>query len=67
MWPASAVSGWYIAHPQARYFGVGPIGRDQAEDYARRKDMERRVAERWLAPNLGYDPNSARPAATRNP
>ena len=56
MWPAAAVSGWYIAHPQARYFGVGPIGRDQAEDYARRKRMERAVAERWLSPNLGYDP-----------
>ena len=56
MLPAAAVSGWYLAHPQARYFGVGQIGRDQVEDYARRKGWTRTQAERWLAPLLGYDP-----------
>jgi 5-methyltetrahydrofolate--homocysteine methyltransferase len=56
MVPTAAVSGWYIAHPQARYFGLGKIYRDQVEDYARRKDMTLREAERWLAPNLGYEP-----------
>ncbi|MEJ2059730.1 MAG: methionine synthase [Gammaproteobacteria bacterium] len=56
MWPAAAVSGWYFAHPQARYFGVGKIGRDQVEDYARRKGWDLKTAERWLAPILGYDP-----------
>jgi 5-methyltetrahydrofolate--homocysteine methyltransferase len=56
MWPAAAVSGYYIAHPEARYFGVGRIGRDQVEDYAERKGMTLADMERWLAPNLGYDP-----------
>jgi 5-methyltetrahydrofolate--homocysteine methyltransferase len=56
MLPTAAVSGWYIAHPRARYFGVGPIGRDQVEDYARRKGWTQTQAERWLAPNLGYEP-----------
>ncbi len=56
MEPAASVSGLYLAHPQARYFTVGRLGRDQVEDYARRKGMERAEAERWLAPNLGYDP-----------
>ncbi len=55
MWPASSVSGFYLAHPQAQYFAVGKIGRDQVEDYARRKGMAFDEAERWLAPNLGYD------------
>jgi 5-methyltetrahydrofolate--homocysteine methyltransferase len=55
MIPAASVSGYYFAHPQARYFGVGKIGRDQVMDYARRKGMEISVMERWLAPNLGYD------------
>ncbi|MGE0387945.1 MAG: methionine synthase, partial [Gammaproteobacteria bacterium] len=55
MWPAASVSGWYFAHPQARYFAVGKIDADQARDYARRKGMDLRQAERWLAPNLGYD------------
>ncbi|WP_022956060.1 methionine synthase [Perlucidibaca piscinae] len=57
MLPAAAVSGWYIAHPKADYFNVGKIGRDQVEDYARRKGWELATAERWLAPNLGYDPD----------
>ena len=56
MYPTAAVSGWYIAHPQARYFAVGKIDREQVEDYARRKGMTLAEAQRWLAPNLGYDP-----------
>jgi 5-methyltetrahydrofolate--homocysteine methyltransferase len=55
MTPAAAVSGYYFWHPEARYFGVGRIGRDQVEDYARRKGMPVEDVERWLAPNLGYD------------
>jgi 5-methyltetrahydrofolate--homocysteine methyltransferase len=55
MTPASSVSGWYFSHPQSRYFGVGRIGRDQVEDYARRTGMSMPEAERWLAPNLGYE------------
>jgi 5-methyltetrahydrofolate--homocysteine methyltransferase len=55
MWPAASVSGWYFAHPEARYFGVGKIGRDQVEDYARRKGMDLATTERWLAPLLAYD------------
>jgi 5-methyltetrahydrofolate--homocysteine methyltransferase len=57
MHPAASVSGWYFSHPESRYFGVGKINRDQVEDYARRKAMTREEAERWLAPNLGYDPH----------
>ena len=55
MTPASSVSGWYFSHPQARYFGVGKIRRDQVEDYAERKHLDVRLVERWLAPVLGYD------------
>ncbi|RMH31026.1 MAG: methionine synthase [Nitrospirae bacterium] len=58
MYPASSVCGWYFAHPDARYFAVGKIGRDQVIDYARRKGMDIRTVERWLAPNLGYEPNT---------
>ncbi|MGY1702242.1 methionine synthase [Geodermatophilus sp. SYSU D00766] len=54
MWPGAAVSGLYLAHPQARYFNLGRLGRDQVEDYARRKGWTLAEAERWLAPNLGY-------------
>ena len=54
MTPTAAVSGYYFWHPDARYFGVGKIGRDQVEDYAARKGMTVPEAERWLAPNLGY-------------
>ena len=54
MHPGAAVSGWYFWRPEARYFGVGKIGRDQVEDYAGRKGMEIADIERWLAPNLGY-------------
>jgi 5-methyltetrahydrofolate--homocysteine methyltransferase len=56
MWPAASVSGLYFAHPEARYFAVDRITRDQVEDYARRKGMTVAEAERWLAPNLGYEP-----------
>jgi 5-methyltetrahydrofolate--homocysteine methyltransferase len=56
MAPASSVSGLYFAHPDARYFTVGRIGRDQVEDYATRKGMDAASLERWLAPNLGYEP-----------
>ncbi len=55
MWPTAAVSGWYFSHPQAHYFGVGKIDRDQVASYAQRKGMTLAEAERWLAPNLGYD------------
>jgi len=56
MYPAASVSGWYFSHPNSSYFGVGKIGKDQVEDYASRKGMDLSIAERWLAPNLGYDP-----------
>ena len=56
MYPTAAVSGWYLAHPAAHYFAVGKIARDQVEDYARRKGWTLAEAERWLAPNLGYEP-----------
>jgi len=55
MLPAASVSGYYLSHPDARYFGIGKIDRDQVEDYARRKSMEVGAIERWLAPVLGYD------------
>jgi 5-methyltetrahydrofolate--homocysteine methyltransferase len=58
MLPASSVSGLYFAHPEARYFAVGKIDRDQVSDYSRRKGMEVGVVERWLAPYLAYDPSS---------
>ncbi|MCH7589515.1 B12-binding domain-containing protein [PVC group bacterium] len=55
MVPGASVSGYYIAHPEAGYFGVGKIAKDQVEDYADRKGMDISTAQRWLAPNLGYD------------
>ena len=55
MFPAAAVSGWYFAHPEAQYFAVGKVERDQIEQYSKRKGQEQTVSERWLAPNLGYD------------
>ena len=54
--PAASVSGLYFGHPQARYFSVGRIGRDQVEDYAGRKSVPLAQAERWLRPNLAYEP-----------
>ena len=59
MYPASSVSGFYFSHPQARYFTVGKIERDQVLDYHRRKGMDVRTVERWLAPNLNYEPEPA--------
>jgi 5-methyltetrahydrofolate--homocysteine methyltransferase len=59
MYPAASVSGFYFSHPESKYFAVGKIGRDQVEDYARRKGLDLRIAERWLSPNLNYDPDAA--------
>ena len=56
---ASAVSGFYLSHPESSYFAVGKIGRDQVEDYARRKGMPVAEIERWLAPYLDYEPREA--------
>ena len=56
MWPGAAVSGWYFSHPSSQYFVVGRVGKDQVEDYAKRKGMTLAEAERWLSPNLGYEP-----------
>jgi 5-methyltetrahydrofolate--homocysteine methyltransferase len=67
MHPASSVSGFYFAHPEAKYFGVGAISRDQVEDYARRKGLTVAAVEKWLAPNLGYDPDKAGPASPAGP
>ena len=61
MHPAASVSGLYFAHPESRYFAVGKVGRDQVEDYAARKGVSVREVERWLAPNLGYEPEVAEP------
>jgi 5-methyltetrahydrofolate--homocysteine methyltransferase len=58
MWPGSSVSGFYFAHPESRYFGVGKIERDQVQDYAARKGWTLAEAERWLAPLLNYDPRA---------
>ncbi|MDH3319939.1 MAG: methionine synthase [Betaproteobacteria bacterium] len=63
MLPAAAVAGFYLAHPDAGYFAVGRIGRDQIEDYARRKEMRVDEVERWLAPYLAYDPEQQARAA----
>jgi 5-methyltetrahydrofolate--homocysteine methyltransferase len=54
MYPTAAVSGFYYAHPDSRYFGLGKIAKDQVEEYAQRKDMDFETAEKWLQPNLGY-------------
>ncbi|WP_442930406.1 methionine synthase [Mycobacterium sp. NBC_00419] len=56
MWPGAAVSGWYFSHPQSQYFVVGRLAQDQVADYAKRKGWTLAEAERWLAPNLGYNP-----------
>ena len=63
MTPAASVSGIYLAHPEARYFNLGRVGRDQVQDYARRKGMSVAEIERWLGPSLGYDPAKAEDAA----
>jgi 5-methyltetrahydrofolate--homocysteine methyltransferase len=58
MWPGSSVSGLYFAHPEASYFTLGKIDRDQVADYQERKGMTTAEVERWLAPNLNYDPST---------
>ena len=64
MLPASSVAGFYLSHPQASYFAVGKLGRDQVEDYARRSGMTLAEAEKWLAPNLAYEPQAASVSAS---
>jgi 5-methyltetrahydrofolate--homocysteine methyltransferase len=59
MLPTASVSGFYFSYPQARYFPVGKLGADQAEDYARRKGMSLATVERWLGANLGYEAHAA--------
>jgi len=58
MWPGASVSGLYFSHPQSEYFGVGKIERDQVVEYAKRKGMDLKVMERWLAPILNYTPGA---------
>jgi 5-methyltetrahydrofolate--homocysteine methyltransferase len=58
MMPAASVSGLYFSHPGAKYFNIGRVGRDQLESYARRKGMPVEVVEKWLGPNLAYDPSA---------
>ena len=62
MYPTAAVSGFYFAHPDAKYFAVGKVDRDQVGSYAERKGISVVEAEKWLAPNLGYDPDEANAA-----
>jgi len=59
MLPASSVSGFYLSHPDSSYFAVGKMGRDQVEDYARRAGISMAEAEKWLAPNLAYEVETA--------
>jgi len=59
MLPASSVCGYYFSHPEARYFTVGPLARDQVLDYQRRKGLSLAEVERWLSPVLGYEPTAA--------
>ena len=58
MTPGASVSGLYFGHPEARYFTVGRVDRDQVENYADRKNMAIDEVELWLGPNLGYDPDA---------
>ena len=58
MYPTAAVSGWYFSHPESTYFNVGKLEEDQVLDYAKRKGWDRRTAEKWLSPNLGYEPEN---------
>jgi len=66
MWPGASVSGLYFSHPRASYFGVGRLGRDQVEDYARRKGVAPSEIERWLGSNLGYRPDQRQEAERRS-
>jgi 5-methyltetrahydrofolate--homocysteine methyltransferase len=59
MFPTAAVSGFYFSHPESKYFSVGKIARDQVESFAKRKGMSLDEAEKWLSPNLGYEPAAA--------
>ena len=59
MTPASSVSGLYFSHPDAAYFGVGKVNKDQVEDYAKRRGLSIQEVEKWLAPNLSYSPKKA--------
>jgi len=52
MWPAASVSGYYFAHPEAKYFGLGKIKQDQVQDFAERKHITLEKAQKWLAPNI---------------
>jgi 5-methyltetrahydrofolate--homocysteine methyltransferase len=63
MYPTAAVSGWYFSHPGSHYYAVGKIGLDQVQNYAARKKISLEEAQRWLSPNLGYDPDSDADAA----
>ncbi|HEX7046823.1 MAG TPA: methionine synthase [Gammaproteobacteria bacterium] len=65
MWPAASVSGFYFSHPDARYFGIGRIAKDQVADYAARRDVALGEAERWLAPSLAYEPDAEPPVAAQ--
>ncbi len=67
MTPAASVSGIYLGHSQARYFSVGRLGRDQVVDYAARKEEPVEEVERWLRPNLAYDPDAPASAAPAEP
>jgi 5-methyltetrahydrofolate--homocysteine methyltransferase len=67
MYPTASVCGLYFSHPEAKYFAVGRLGKDQVEEYARRKGISLAEAERWLAPNLGYEPSRVAAAATVSP
>jgi 5-methyltetrahydrofolate--homocysteine methyltransferase len=59
MFPTAAVSGFFYSHPESKYFSVGKIARDQLESFAERKGISVAEAEKWLSPNLGYDPSAA--------
>ncbi len=63
MYPTAAVSGFYFSHPDARYFPVGKIDLDQVQNYAARRGISLEEAQRWLAPNLGYDADTDADAA----
>ena len=58
MYPTAAVSVIYYSHPESRYFGLGKINKDQVQDYSHRKGESLQAVERWLSPNLGYDPEA---------
>jgi 5-methyltetrahydrofolate--homocysteine methyltransferase len=65
MMPAASVSGLYFSHPESQYFGVGKVQEDQVRDYAQRKGVELRFMEKWLSPNLGYEPSAPKAATEK--